>query len=515
MSSRRQFLSDVSKGMLLASMGSALAADLGLSTAWADETAPRLKFGSLEPLVRTMQESTAEQILPKVVELIRSGTDLKQVVAAAGLANVRTFGGEDYVGFHTMMALTPAYRMARELPTERQSLPVLKVLYRNCNRMQEKGGASHEVLHEVTEGKSGCKADDLREACRQKQLPQAEKIFAGLATDADSALNAILHEIHDAVEVHRVVMVSRAWDMLELVGREHAHTLLRQSVHYCINSENENQRKYFAEVRALLPALLSKHQLDGKPLGKREADDAWVGHLSETFFKSTPAQAAEAAALALAEGMLPDTIGEAITLAANQLVLRDIGRQGNQIQPNKPRGSVHGDSIGVHACDSANAWRNLAKASNSRNAAACLILGAYQVAFDRVNRGGEFLTWNPYPHETHTAAITNVADGKLLPALDEAIRSNEQARACALVHRMAERGQPAEPIFATMLNYAISEDGALHAEKYYRTAFEEFHTTRPTFRWRQLLALARVTASEHGTPAPGYAQACELLKQKA
>lgn len=509
---RRQFLTDVSKGMLLASMGSALAADMGISTAWADESAPAIKFGALEPLVRTMQESTAEQILPKVVQLLQSGTDLKQIVAAAALANVRTFGGEDYVGFHTMMALTPAYRMAQELPTERQPLPILKVLYRNCNRMQEKGGHAHEVLREVTEKAKAVTSDDLRQACRNRQLPQAEKIFAGLATSADDALNAILHELHDGVEVHRVVMVSRSWDMLDLVGKEHAHTLLRQSVHYCINSENENQKKYFAEVRSLLPALLTKHQLDGKPLGKRAADDAWVGHLSETIFKSTPAQSAEAAALALAEGMLPDTIGEAIALAANQLVLRDKGRHGNQVQANKPAGSVHGDSIGVHASDSANAWRNLAKVSNPRNSAACLILGAYQVAFDRGNRGGEFFKWNPYPLEEHSKALGKIADDKLMPTLDEAIRANEQARACALVHRMGELGMPAQPIFATMLKYAISEDGALHAEKYYRTVVEEFNTARPVFRWRQLLALARVTASEHGHKAPGYEQACKLLK---
>ena len=32
--------------------------------------------------------------------------------------------------------------------------------------------------------------------------------------------------------------------------------------------------------------------------------------------------------------------------------------------------------------------------------------------------------------------------------------------------------------------YAISEDGALHAEKYYRTVTEEFAAARPAFRWR-------------------------------
>ena len=45
----------------------------------------------------------------------------------------------------------------------------------------------------------------------------------------------------------------------------------------------------------------------------------------------------------------------------------------------------------------------------------------------------------------------------------------------------------------------------------YRTVAEEFATTRPAFRWRQLAALARVTASEHGYPAPGVAEARRLL----
>ena len=67
-------------------------------------------------------------------------------------------------------------------------------------------------------------------------------------------------------------------------------------------------------------------------------------------------------------------------------------------------------------------------------------------------------------------------------------------------------------MFDVMLRYATSEDGALHAEKYYRTVSDEFAVTRPAFRWRQLIALARVTASEYGQPALGFAEACELLR---
>ena len=81
-----------------------------------------------------------------------------------------------------------------------------------------------------------------------------------------------------------------------------------------------------------------------------------------------------------------------------------------------------------------------------------------------------------------------------------------------MVHRYGELGRPARPVFDLLLRYAISEDGALHAEKYYRTVTEEFATTRPAFRWRQLAALARVTASEYGHPAPGVDEARRLLK---
>src|SRR5207237_813792 len=127
-------------------------------------------------------------------------------------------------------------------------------------------------------------------------------------------------------------------------------------------------------------------------------------------------------AAALAEGMSPSDIGEAIALAANQLVLRDMGRTPRDEVPGKPVGSVHGDSIGVHASDSANAWRNMARVANARNSFASLILGAYQVALDRTARGGDFLNWQPLPVTRHVDEIKTTEADALLRQADEAIR---------------------------------------------------------------------------------------------
>src|ERR1700737_2565167 len=97
---RREFLAEVGQGMLLASVGSALAVDLGLGPKLqAEERVGRLTFGKLEPLVALMQETPAAKLQPLLVEQLRAGMDLSRLVAAAALANARTFGGEDYVGF--------------------------------------------------------------------------------------------------------------------------------------------------------------------------------------------------------------------------------------------------------------------------------------------------------------------------------------------------------------------------------------------------------------------------------
>jgi hypothetical protein len=257
---------------------------------------------------------------------------------------------------------------------------------------------------------------------------------------------------------------------------------------------------------------MERFKLLAKPLGTKSAEDAFVDKLSQAIFTGSAEQAAEAAAAALAEGFAPDVVGEATSLAANQLILRDQGRTPAGEAPGKPPGSVHGDSIGVHACDSANAWRNMARAANARNTFACLILGAYQAAYDRVNRGGDFLKWEPLPVKYHLAGVKSEDPQALLRETDEAIRGNMQAHAAAVVHRYGQLGHDARPMFGLMLKYAVSEDGSLHAEKFYRTASHEFETTRPAFRWRQLVALARVTASEYGRPAPGMQEARSLLK---
>ena len=319
----------------------------------------------------------------------------------------------------------------------------------------------------------------------------------------------------DATEDHRVVLVSRAWDLTRFVGRERAHTMLRQSVRYCVKLEaNPNQKKYNAEVRELLPKLLDQYKLVGAKPGARSADDAWVEKFANTVFASTAEQAADAVAAALAEGIGAEAVGEALSLAANQLLLRDGGRPKAWASAGKPEGSVHGDSVGLHSCDTIHAWRNLASVGDRRTQVTSLILAGYQVARDRAARA-EFTKWEPYPRAEHREKVKGFPADSLLKELDAAIRDKDQVRAAAITARVgAETPNHAKEVFALLRGYGVSEDGALHAEKYFATASDEFARARDVFKWRQLVALARVTASAYGFAAPGYKEACEVMKIK-
>lgn len=508
---RREFLRDVGRGMLVASVGSVLTRELGLASgALASDGPEALSFGSMEPLVDLMQGTPAELLLPLVVERIRAGTELRELVAAAALANARAFGGQDYDGYHALMALAPSYHMAQELDGPGRALPVLKVLYRNTAHMHDQGGCEHETLRPVQPSSASADrpgAETLRDAVRRQDMEEAERDFAAIAQGPlDEAYNDLLYLVHDNTDVHRVVLAWRAWALLDLTGQEHAHTLLRQSVRYCVNAEDGIRKHGLAEpLRTLLPKLMEDRGLADRPAGDRRPDDESVDRLAHAIYASDRSKAAEEVAAALADGVSPEIVGEAISLAANRLVLHDPGRAKDD-SPAKPKGSVHGASYGVHASDAANAWRNIARVSNHRNTMASLIVGAYHTA-------GQTGTMNaqPYPLAAQLDAVGGVPREALLAETESAIRAGDQARAVALVHRHGELGGEARPVFDLMRKYAISEDGALHAEKYYRTVTEEFATTRPAFRWRQLAALARVTASEHGHPAPGVDQARELL----
>ncbi|MEX0712324.1 MAG: hypothetical protein WD278_08235, partial [Pirellulales bacterium] len=464
--------------------------------------------------VELMRATPAEKLQPLLAAMVVKGeTDLKTLTAAGALANAVTFGGCDYVGFHTAMAMLPALEMSRLLSSGRQPLPVLKVLYRNAQQIQSVGGASTTALQALDAAEHAAEGDlgvQIRDACRKADVDSAEKLLATVGDSPLDAFNALQPAVQDDLNVHRFVFAHRTYGLVGLLGKEYCYSLLRQCVRFCINHEREhiNHKHPESPIRALVPKLLDQYKLAGKTLGNRDPGDGAVDELSRTIYNSPGGGAAEAVAAALADGIDAEVVGEAISLASNLYVLRQ-GRD---------QWRSHGDSAGVHSSDATNAWRNMCRLGESRHAVSGLIVAAYHAGI----QSPPFST-PAYPTDEDRALVKVEDAAGLLAETEDAIRQNDQGRATAAMLVYGERGYAVEPVFDLMLKYAVSEDGRLHGEKYYHTVREEYRTTRPAFRWRQIVALARVTTSaygynredQHGFRAAGYEEACKLLGVEA
>ena len=199
--------------------------------------------------------------------------------------------------------------------------------------------------------------EHLIEMVQKGNRQGAEQAFAAVVKNTSSSmafedLQYVIRNLTNdfAFDVHRAVLSWRAWATLDLVGQEHAHTILRQSLRICMTGKNPSG----TTIHTLVGKLFDQYKLDGKPLETRDVADAWVETFCDAIRAGSNEKAADLTAAALADGISPETIGEALSLAANGHLLHDSGRP--QGDGGKGVGSCHGDSIGVHASDAMNAW---------------------------------------------------------------------------------------------------------------------------------------------------------------
>ncbi len=511
--SRRQFLGRLKTTLGGSALGLALADRLGFADALAAIPIDRLRFGALDPLVDLMQESAADELMSLLVAKLRSGTSLSDVVGAAALANARALGGTNYNGYHALMAMVPSFEMSSQMPAPFAALPVLKVVHRNARFVKEAGRSHDDALATIDAaagepaagGASAAGGSSLVESIRRFDLPQAEQALASqIARSKGQAYEQIQSAVRDDANVHRVVLAWRAYDLLRFTGEQNALTMLRQSVRFCIDEDGQRARRGqpAPEIGAVVRKLVDDHGLNGRAPGTRALDEKSIAELCDTIFGADGKSAAEAAAAALAEGIDLESVGAAMSLAATRLLLHDPGRTDES--PGKPRGSMHGASVGVHASDSANAWRHLARVGSAPTAFASLVAGAYHTAGQSRHVGAQ-------PFDRNGEACKRSDPAELLREIEGRIRDRDQVRACLATRRYCELGHGHPELFSLLLRFAVSEDGALHAEKYFRTAQDEHAAARPAHRALYLVALTRVMASSFGFPAPGHEETSRLL----
>jgi len=325
-SHRREFLQEVGGGMLAVLVGSDLAANLGLA-AVDDKDAKAKTPTDITRLSRVIQETPTGDLLAALDKQLKAGVTLREMIAAGALANVRAFGGQDYNGYHSFMALCPSYAMAMALPEKERPLPILKVLYRISTHIHGASCSKNDRLAKVDAVKIEAKvsaSEQLRQAARARQLARAEGIFISMNGTPEQTYDDLQPMIQDDLNVHRVVLAWRSWEVLDFIGKDHARDMLRQTVRFCSDARHTSRNPH--PIQKVLPDLLSKHKLLTAKAGNKTVNDAWIERTANTIYSDKQETAAGVVAAALADGVDPDAISEAIALAATLLVLNDPGR---------------------------------------------------------------------------------------------------------------------------------------------------------------------------------------------
>jgi hypothetical protein len=92
-------------------------------------------------------------------------------------------------------------------------------------------------------------------------------------------------------------------------------------------------------------------------------------------------------------------------------------------------------------------------------------------------------------------------------------RSTDEVKAAAaLAQQYAESGCAPEPLIGLIGKIACRDNFTeMHALKHHQATYEEFHTTRPSLRWRHLVAAVQASAISHGRIQDVYDHAAEVM----
>ena len=412
------------------------------------------------------------------------------------------------------MAMLPALNISTQLPAERQPLPVLKVIYRNSAQFQSHGGASKKTLmalHAAEHSAEGDMGLKIREACRIADIEcrrERSSPACGMprrrrcSTPCSRPCRTTSTSTGSCLPIART-----AWSAC---SARNMPTRCCGSASFCadgrLEAEHKRHKQTDIPIRTVMPKLLDQYKLVGKTPGKRDPGDAAVDELASTIYNGPPASSADAAAAALADGISHE-VGRRSHFAGVQHARAPARTGGNHGGPTAIRPAFTRPTPPTPSAT----WPAI---TDAKHGVCGLIVAAYHSA-------------------SHNALQDRRLSARRPPQVDQSDRCGRPARRVRRrgqgttiraappprSQSTARRASRVDGVFQTLLKYTISEDGRLHGEKFFHTVGEEYSTTRPAFRWRQITALARVTASaygydrqdKHGFHAPGYEEACKLL----
>jgi hypothetical protein len=474
----------------------------------------------IEPLVQFVEETTPEHIVARTHDRLTAGTSTRDMLLASALAVVRSSDlppGHHGGPLHPLAGLHAVRSIAARLPGEYAQMPVIQnVAVANKHIHSPAMGpyiladaqpvSEHDDVEATLESFRFAASRGVYNACDHYFLYLLERL---------SPMQVLEHLLQVAIpknqlDDHYFLFPVFTWRGLEYLGWEYARYIGRAPVRYV--------------TRPTMPASLE--DVDGliAKFGLLERDPRFATGEDETAavtaladeigrcsrFSAIP----EMLARGLADGLSLEGTGEALSVGGSTLFLR----------------SQTGNPMDVHINTGANTRRYLLRqpelSLRTRLRALLVwntgpeVLMAQRMLAPDVQPEPERVAALPWQTQDDLlgeieALISSLPVGERLPKAGLATwRSTDEVKqAAALAQQYSDCGYAPEALITLLGKIACRDNFTeMHALKHHQATFEEFHATRPSLRWRHLVAAVQGAAISHGRIQDVYEHAAEVME---
>jgi len=473
----------------------------------------------IEPLVQFVEETTPDRIVAATHDKLAAGTSVKEMLLASALAVVRSSDlppGHHGGPLHPLAGLHAVRHIAARLPGEYAMLPVIQNVA-VANKHIHSPAMGPFIL---AEAKPVSEKDSVEATLAAFRVAVGRGVYNACdhyflyLLERLSPMQVLEHLLQVAIpknqlDDHYFLFPVFTWRALEYLGWEYARFIGRAPVRYITRPSDPTSLE---EV----DRLIDKHGLLERELRVKTGDDetAAVTALANEIGRCSKfTEVPEMVAQALGDGLSLEGVGEGLSVGGSTLFLR----------------SQTGNPMDVHINTGANTRRYLLRQPELSLRTKLQALLVWHTG-PEVRMAQRMLAPDIQPEPERVAAlpvrtqdellgeiaglIGSLPVGERLPAAGLATwRSTDEVKQAAALGQQYANREYAPEALITLLGKIACRDNftEMHALKHHQATYEEFHATRPSLRWRHLVAAVQAAAISHGRIQDIYEHAAEVM----
>ncbi len=449
----------------------------------------------IEPVVRWIEETPRERIIEVAVDHMKRGLPYRDLMAGLFLAGIRNIKPHP-VGFkfHAVMVINSAHLLGQTASVDDRLLPMLWGLdtFKSSQAQDVKEG--DWTLGKVDESRlptpARAKAEFLR-AMEQWDASGADAAVAQLCRTSGAAetMEPIWRmAVRDQRNIgHKPIFAAQCWRTLQTIGWQHAEPVLRSLALGLLDLHGDDRKVVVGPYETNLAN--AKKIREGWQLGKPDASA--TRSLLETIRTASDEEASAEATKLLNDGIAPESLWDAVSLASGELMMRSPG------------------IVAIHATTSANALHYIFSASGDDTTRKLALLQA--VGWQPLYRGRAKPAASPTIDALEPIKPGSSGDDAVGEIFDTVSSNKTDAARKAIGY--LNQGGSADQVYAAARRLIFRKGKDSHDYKYGAASWEECLLTSDPKWQAPLVAAAMFNLPGSKTPdSPLMIRAREAVK---